>query len=400
MRAHHHSSGYAQRARLPTLQGHQTAQELDTLSYVGDPFRHDLFVSYSHGSDADGDPTLQGWSLAFVRELERELRADRAFRDTLSLFIDAQGAQGQRLDRMAPLTDQLDAHVGAAALLLVLMTPDYQASSWCRDERNWWAAKQADLAIDPAGRVAMVRAWPVPAEWPDGPWPAPLADRAGQPLVGYSFHAGEGRAARPLGWTEWQAGFSPKVREALLGLAGDLAQKLDTLRAECERRRVASASVQRLAKPAGQTLYLHGRADCARAWELAARELGDSGYAVFPGEPDPIEREPARLEQIRQRRVETLADCDALVLVGSPDGRAIDADLVVVGKHDRNSARSRSDRPLPCALLDTVGLPVATPVRKQTARILQADWLDATGGAVSPVVRQWLSEKSQQVASA
>jgi hypothetical protein len=366
------------------------------LSYVGEPFEHDIFVSYSHGSDDDGNTTLQGWSLAFVRELERELRADRSFRDTLSLFVDSQGKAGRRLDRMAPLTDQLETHVGAAALLLVLMTPDYQASGWCRSEREWWWASQARHGIEPEGRVAMVRGWPVPPQWPGGSWPSQLSDRAGQPLVGYRFHAGEGRGARPLGWTQWETGFRPEVREALLGLAGDLAQKLDTLKSELERRRSARADADRLAGSGGQTLYVHGRADRAAEWEHAANELADSGYAVLPGEPDPVERDPARQEAIRQQRVETLTVCDALVLVGSQDGRAIDADLIVVGKHDRHSARSRRDRLLPCALLDTVGLPVATPVRRNTARIVQTDWLDATQGPVSPVVQRWLNQKAQQ----
>lgn len=85
------------------------------MSYVGEPFKHDIFVSYSHGSDADGEGTLKGWSLAFVRELEREMRADRAFRDTLSLFVDSQGKSGQRLDPMSPLTEQLNTHVGSTA---------------------------------------------------------------------------------------------------------------------------------------------------------------------------------------------------------------------------------------------------------------------------------------------
>lgn len=364
------------------------------MSYVGEPFEHDIFVSYSHGSDAVGDPTLRGWSLAFVRELQEELRADRSFRDTLALFVD------ERLDRMAPLTDQLDTKAGAAALLLVLLTPDYQASEWCAKERGWWLAGQAQRGLEPDGRVALVRAWPVPAPWPGGgPWPAPLADRAGQPLVGYPFHAGEGRAARPLGWTQWQGEFDPKVREALLGLAADLAQRLDDIKAELDRRRGAHADAARLAGAGGQTLYLHGRADQAPGWERAAGELLASGYAVLPGEPDPVERDPAKQEAIRQQRVEMLTECDALVLVGSSDGRAVDADLIVVGKHDRQSARSRRDRLLPCALLDLVGPPVATPVRRQTARIVQADWLDATQGAVTPVVQQWLGEKARQAAA-
>lgn len=362
------------------------------MSYVGDPFEHDLFVSYSHGSDAQGDPSLRGWSLKFVEALDEEMRVPRDFRDSLSIFVD------RGLDRMAPLTDQLDAKVSAAALLMVLLTPDYQASRWCRSEREWWLAAQARLGLPPEGRVALVRTLPVPRAWPDGPaWPAPLADRAGEPLVGYAFHSGQGLAARPLGWAQWQAGFGPEVREQIITLAAELGQKLGDLKAELDRRRSARADADKLAGGGEQrTLYLHGRADQAPHWERAANELLASGFAVLPGEPDPLERDPARQEEIRQQRVATLTECDALVLVGSEDGRSIDQDMIVVGKHDRQSARSRCDRLLPCALLDLVGLPVATPVRRQTARIVQTDWLDATHEPPGAVVRQWLGEKSRQ----
>ncbi len=367
------------------------------MAYVGAGFEHDIFVSYSHGADAEGQPMLKNWSVALVRELERELRSDRAYRDTLSLFIDAHDRPGQRLDPMAPLTPQLDAHVKASALLLVLMSPDYQASRWCRDEREWWWARQADTGLAPAGRVAMLRAWPLRDPWPDERWPAELSDAAGHPLVGYVFHAGEGRAARPLGWTQWESGFAPEVREALLGLAGELYLKLDGIKAEAARLASARADADRLAHAGGQTIYLHGRADFAAEWERAAESLLSGGYAVLPGEPDPVERDPARSEAIRERRVEAAgAASDALVLVGSQDGRAIDADLIVVGKHDRHSARARSRRWLPCALLDIAGASVATPVRRNTARIVQADWLDATQDAVAPLVQRWLVDKAAQ----
>ncbi len=364
------------------------------MSYVGAPFEHDLFVSYSHGADAQGQPMLKDWSVAFVRELERELRSDREYRNALSIFLDAHDGAGQRIDPMAPLTEQLDRHVGASALLMVLMSPDCQASTWCRTEREWWWAHQATTGLAPAGRVAMVRVWPLQDPWPGDRWPPELSDSAGHPLVGYEFHAGTGRAARPLGWTQWSTGFGPDVREALLGLAGDLYQKLDQVKADAERLRASRADADRLAIEAGQTLYLHGRADHAEDWERAAEALLAGGYAVLPGEPDPVERDPARLEAIRERRVDTLTACDALVLVGSQDGRAIDADLIVVGKHDRHSARARSNRWLPCALLDTAGPPVATPVRRNTARIVQADWLDATHDAVAPLVQRWLVDKA------
>ena len=82
------------------------------------------------------------------------------------------------------------------------------------------------------------------------------------------------------------------------------------------------------------------------------------------------------------------------MLLGSPDGRAIDADLIVVGKHDRNSARARSNRWLPCALLDATGAAVATPVRRAAARAMQTDWLDISHGPLVPVVQRWLADKA------
>jgi len=367
------------------------------LAYVGEPFRNDIFVSYSHGSDAQGDPTLQDWSLALVRALEGEMRTVPAFRDSLRLFVDAHDATGRGIDPMAPLTDQLEAQVGASVLLLVLLSPDYQASAWCKAEREWWWQRQASTGVQPAGRVALLRAWP-DAPWPGGRWPPELSDAAGEPLVGYRFHAGEGYRARPLGWTQWKSGFDPAVREALVGLAGDLCQKLDDVKIAVDRLRAAQADAGRLAGPGGQTIYLHGRADRAAEWERTAEALLAGGYQVLPGEPDPVERDPALLETIREHRVETLTGCDALMLLGSPDGRAIDADLVVVGKHDRNSARARANRWLPCALLDTTGAPVATPVRRATARAMQTDWLDVTHDPLVPVVQRWLVDKAAQAA--
>lgn len=366
------------------------------MAYVGAPFDHDIFVSYSHGADADGEPLLKDWSVAFVRALEAELRADREYRNTLSMFLDAHDRPGRRLDPMAPLAGQLEAHVGASALLMVLLSPDYQASAWCRTEREWWWARQSHAGLPPEGRVAMVRTWPLKASWPGDRWPPELSDRDGNPLVGLPFHVGEGRAARPKGWTEWQSGFGPEVREALLVLAGEIYTKLDRIKADAERLRQARADAERLNGAAGQTLYVHGRTDGAADWERVATALQADGYAVLPGVPDPLARDPAEREALRERRVETMTACDALVLVGSQGATSLDADLIAVGRNDRQSARSRSNRWLPCALLDTAGAAIDTPVRRANARIVQTDWLDATREAPGAVVRRWLADKAAQ----
>lgn len=361
------------------------------MAYVGSPFEHDVFVSYSHGADSSGEPFLQPWSAKFVEALEKELRFDRRFRDTLRLFLDQDHRPGKGVDPMAPLTDQLREQIGASALLVVLMSPDYLASKWCTQERDWWYARQTKLGLSSSTRVAVVRILPT-----QDPWPSQLMDSAGQQLVGFSFFAGMKGVERPLGWTDLPGGFGSDFKKALLDIVARLNTELDAAKASLDDRRRAEAEASKLAQAGGQSIYLHGRADQAKTWERAAVALGNGGFAVVPGEPDPIEQDPKRLQEVRERRVEALSACDALLLVGTEDGRALDADLVVVGKHDRQSARARSNNLLPCGLLDTVGAPIATAVRKTTARIVQADWLDATRPEWPAEIGPWLLAKSAQ----
>ncbi|NML15013.1 molecular chaperone Tir [Azohydromonas caseinilytica] len=372
------------------------------MAYVGAPFRHDIFVSYSHGADASvasegEDPPLKQWSLAFVRQLKEELRVNRALRETLSIFVDSQGQAGQRLDRMAPLTDQLDEQVGASALLMVLLSPDYQASRWCRQEREWWWARQAATGLAPSGRVAMVRAWPLLDPWPDNRWPPELCDSAGEPLPGYPFHETIGDEARPLGYAERRTQFGPEVVKAVIKLAGEIRQKLETVKADAARQAAERADREKLASDGGQAIYLHGRTEYAQLWDRKFQELSSGGYAVFPADgPDPIERDPARLDTIRERRIALMARCDALVLLGTQDGYALDDDMLAIGKHDRESARARYARSLPCAWLDTVGPPILNPRRLTNARILRSDWLDGREQPAHVVVKQWLADKAAQ----
>lgn len=368
------------------------------MAYVGAPFSHDIFVSYSHGDDGSGQSFMQPWSAAFARELERELRADRRFRQDLRVFLDGNHRPGQGIDPMAPLTDQLRAEIGAAAFLLVLMSPDYLASKWCEDEREWWHARQAELGLPADERIAVVKIWPTGND----PWPPALHDSRGHPLVGFPFSepVDGSDSHRPLGWFDLPGPFTTPFRKALLTVVGRLYPKLDALRCALEQRARAEAEIARLVSDSGQTIYLHGRADHAKAWEAAGMALIDHGYAVVPGEPDPVESDPKKLQEVRERRVEALCGCDALLLLGTEDGRALDADLVVVGKHDRQSARARSNRLLPCGLLDTAGAAVSTPVRRATARIMQTDWLDGTQPPWTPEVQRWLGEKARQAGSA
>jgi len=360
------------------------------VAHVGHPFSYDLFISYSHGDDGSGNGYLQPWSAAFAQELERELRADRKFRQTLRVFLDRDLRPGLGIDPMAPLTNQLHDQIAGTAVLVVLMSPDYLSSRWCADERDWWFSSQTARGVATDDRVAVVKIWPT-----EDPWPAALRDARGEPLVGFTFHSENGGPPRPLGWEELPGPFGKEFRKAILGIAGRLYPKLESIRSRLAEIERAKAEAAKLAQQGGQSLYLHGRADRAEAWERVALQLTQDGFAVVPGEPDPVEPDVKKLQTMRERRVEALGACDALLLVATDDTRALDTDLVVVGKHDRQSARARSNRLLPCGVLNTVGGVLATPVRLATTRIVQADWIDGTDQKWTPAVQRWLNEKSQ-----
>jgi hypothetical protein len=353
-------------------------------------------VTYSHGDPDDtGVSKLRQWSQGFARELESEFKAHPKFARDIRIFLDQHPRPAQGIDPMAALTDQLRADIARSALLAVLMSPHYLRSAWCRDEREWWCSSQQELKLPLDGRVAAVRIWPT-----DEPWPAPLVDRRGEPVVGFCFYDREHADIRPqpFEWPEPGPTSRDPFRKELLNLVGWIGLKLEEVRQRMAEQRRAAAEAAKLAAGGGQVVYLHGRTEYARAWERANEALTSSGLVVMPNEPDPVGTDARRIQEIRQQRVETMSGCDALLLVGTDDGRAVDADLVVVGRLDRQYARSISNRLLPCAVLDAAGGIVATPKRKIAARSLNVEWIDATHEPWTPAVQQWLLESSRSEA--
>lgn len=363
------------------------------MSYVGNPFEHDLFISYSHGDDGNGKGYLQPWSAAFAEALRSELCADRRFKRDLRMFLDSDHRPGQGLDPMAGLTKQLEDQIGAAAMLVVLMSPDYLDSKWCGRERDWWCARQTELGLSPDGRIAVIRIWPPEKTQP---WPSALCDPQGEPLVGFLFHSDLEGYQRPIGWEDRPGDFGSDFRRAIIGIAGTLSTKLEWMKERAEVIRKAQIDAARLQLAEGQSIYLHGRKDQQAAWEGAATTLAESGYVVLPCEPDAPAVDAESREELRKRRIDALETCDALLLLGAGDGNTLDADLVRVGHYDRNSARASSNHPLPCGVLNLVST-IATPLRKMNVRNIRADWIDCTESPWTPQVQQWLAAKGAQV---
>jgi TIR domain len=362
----------------------------DTVSHVGEPFVHDVFVSYSHGdAEGTGESRLQRWSQAFARELESELKAIPAF-GAVRVFLDQHPRPSCGIDPLEPLIAQLRTDIESSALLMVLMSPQYLASRWCTQERDWWCATHRQTGLD-EGRIAVVRIWQT-----KDPWPANLTDSGKEQLPGFFFYDRSlpELQQRPFGWPEPAVTNEP-FQKALVEIVGRVALKLGEIRSRLEQEQKAREAAERLAGAGGQVIYLHGRAESTREWEDAFTTLQSNGLVVLPNDPDPVVSDPHGMQEISRHRVEIMARCDALLLVADRDARATDADLIVVGKHDRNSARAISNQLLPCALLDVVGPTISTPRRKGTARNLNVEWIDATQPTWPPAVQAWLLGASQ-----
>ena len=368
------------------------------MSYVGAPFEHDIFVSYTHGDvSGDGESLLKQWSQSFARALGRELQALPNF-GSVDLFLDEGARQEQSVDPMARLSEQLQQHVAKSAIVTALVSPQYLGSRWCEKERTWWSEHQVELQLPFDTRLALARIWPLGDR---DTWPALFLDREGNPLVGFCFYdkANAELRPQPYEWPEVERNSKGPFRDELLNMVGWLRVKLNDLKARLAERERAREEAKKLSG-GGQLLYLHCRADQLDSWGTVVAKLQQNDFAVMPSEPEVIDRDPAHQEERKRTRLQIMQGCDALLLLASADGRAVDADLVVIGRQERQLARAASKRLLPCALLDVVGQPIATAQRKGNARALQVDWIDGTAGSWVPDVQRWLVAKSASIGGA
>jgi hypothetical protein len=367
------------------------------MGYLSPEYSHDLFVSYSHGDlDQTGKSDLKTWSQVFVRELEAELRAVPKF-SRIAAFLDESTRSEHSLDQILPLSDQVRAAVEGSALLVILMSPHYLNSGWCRDERDWWLAHHARTG-DLRGRVVVLRVWPTD----HADWPEPLLDRQDPTAIGFWLHSRESvnHGTRPFGWKGTTSDADARTGE-LLRLVNAIGRRLEQIERDLEVRRQLQRQAARLMEEeGGQFLYLHAREAHRQVWDRISAELRAQGYIVMPGEPEPTVGDPKKLREVSDERKLLMADCDAVLLIGTEDGLALDRDMAAIGRNRRNLARQDSEKLLPCALLDTVGPAVKTQPRLENARNLGIRWLDGTDPAWPETIRDWLRAAGERLKAA
>jgi MTH538 TIR-like domain (DUF1863) len=356
------------------------------MAYLSPQYKHDLFISYSHGDvEQNGMSQLAAWSQDFAKTLESELRLDPKFVNA-GVFFDASRRPEQGLDRMHPLADAIRQNVKDTGLLLILMSPHYVRSSWCRTERELWSELHG-----PSGnfwnRTLVARIWPTQ----DTEWPKELRDSEGHPPLGIWCHTRlkSGSGVRPFRWN----GRTDEINEytdAVMEFVTTITRRLDELQAQLEAQKKAQEEAKRLGADEGQALYLHCREVYREAWIEAYGALNNLGYIVTPAQPEQLPDSPERMRAISQERVSLLSECDALLLLGTKDGFALDGDMLSVGRQTRNLARARSEKLLPCAVLDKSGGSIATEQRLAAARKMNIGWIDGLAPDWQDRLRLWL----------
>jgi hypothetical protein len=355
------------------------------MSFLGEPLKHDLFVSYSHGAfKGEHNSDLKLWSQKFAEDLRKELAGNTVFEE-ISVFLDEGERSDENVDRTEKLSRLLHGRVAGSALFALLMTPHYLRSKWCRQELDWWCEKHHPDTVGAGSRVYVCRVRPSD----ETDWPEPLKDVVG--FFCYDRNKDPDKA-RPFTWKGLERDQDDYV-DLLVEVSGEMMQRLRAIKAILDEKRRQEKQAGKYAAAEVKTLFLHGRKGTEDAWGKACTRLQADGFVVLPDGPVPVD-EHGGLHPEYQKQ---LKKSDGLLLLGAEQGPAIDTDIIVIGRNYRREAIAEGSL-LPGAVVNMVGPKLRTHPRLENVKNLGLGWIDSKVIDHLPErVRSWLVESSAQL---
>ena len=176
---------------------------------------HDLFISYAHVDNAPLFGAEQGWVSDLVSDLRNLLAQKMGRADAFSMWWDKIDLRGNH-----EITPEISAKVNNSATLLLVLSPGYLESKWCKQEMELFFRK---LGGKPQGQVFVVE-MQVPDE--DQSEPDELSD-----IKGYKFwYKDERERARTLSIRAPEP-HSIEYTRQVEDLAFDISRQLKALKA-------------------------------------------------------------------------------------------------------------------------------------------------------------------------
>jgi hypothetical protein len=312
------------------------------MAFLRPYFEYDAFVSYSHGlPEGEREFPLRDWTRTLIRRLVTDIKLVDTEFDDLQIWRD------ENIDPTIQLTDELRAKVSQSGILIIVMSPRYLASAWCKDELDWFKQQVEDRMRD-QGRVFVIRAM----NTDETKWPDFLRDSRGHALPGFQFHD---RHLSPLPYDWRDAGMHRDAYVQVLGrLQTALMLRLRDLRANAQRRASIEAPAAIPPTPGPCRIYLHARPEHAAVCDEVKRLLYQDGIPALSPIADPG-RDIADFARESRARIAAARRCDAMALLrGDGDERFMD-DLYEIGVDERDRIEEVRGAPLPCAVLDRSG---------------------------------------------
>lgn len=227
-------------------------------------YEHDIFISYAHVDDE----LLPGADLGWVTTLEKGLRTRLAQQlgrdDAFSLWMDP------HLARHQAVTPQILKTLRSTAVLVVILSPGYVASEWCRREKDTFLKLLSDRARA-GSRVFVVERDRVE----QSERPPELTE-----LIGYRFWVAaerEGHAPRILGVPKPNPN-DERYYDKLTDLSYDLANELRALKASSEMPAIRAE----IADNRPKVFLAQVTDDLDSLREEVSRYLDQAGVRVLP----------------------------------------------------------------------------------------------------------------------
>ena len=232
---------------------------------IASGFAHDLFISYAHADDTPSGGRTAGFVSQFVTDLMAEV--ERKLGGALDIWWDHHDLAGNM-----PVSPEIVEAASQAAGIVVLVSPAYLRSEWCRRERSTFL--QALRARARTGAVFIVSIENLARE---------KLPEEFQDLVGYPFwqQLDDDRTTRPLRVdfeTERQTYY-----DRLCKLVQNVADHLDALAARAPEKPDATDKIERVVDAdAPRVVLAEVTDDLVHQREDVRSYLEQLGFVVLP----------------------------------------------------------------------------------------------------------------------